>query len=269
MRTFSFALIVAMSFSLWSYATGQTKPCEAANVPPHSPPRNMGVFSRPPFYVEFERDRKGGTRFVLTNQYQVPLTAYVEEITPVPDEQQGGVEHRFHVVDALIRSGELLSPIPENLSTMHYVSHNLGREDAQPSVAAVVWEDGLTYGPQELIQKVIARRRLSSLYHQHAIDLLQTGLKEGWDANRYVAEGRSHEEGSHVMEVDAELDIIIEFPLAVVVDNLMQVRRDNPGNADRAAKMMLERELKEKAALDSGLSAMENPAPSVPRICAK
>jgi hypothetical protein len=71
------------------------------------------------------------------------------------------------------------------------------------------------------------------------------------------------------MEVDAELDIISEFPLAVVVDNLMQVRRDNPGNADRMAKMMIERELKEKAALDSGLSAMENPAPSVPRICAK
>jgi hypothetical protein len=110
----------------------------------------------------------------------------------VPDGQQGGVEHRFHVVDALIRNGELLSPIPENLSTMHYVSHNLGREDAQPSVAALVWEDGLTYGPQELIQKVIARRRLSSLYHQHAIDLLQTGLKEGWGRTAmWQREGRT------------------------------------------------------------------------------
>jgi hypothetical protein len=173
-----------MSFSLWSYATGQTKPCEAAKVPPHSPPRNMGVFSRPPFHVEVERDRKDGTRFILTNQYQVPLTAYVEEITPVADGRQGGVEHRFQVVDALIRTAELFSPIPGNLSTMHYVSHNLGREYAQPGVAAVVWEDGLTYGPPELVQKVITRRRLSSLYHQHAIDLLQTGLKEGRDANR-------------------------------------------------------------------------------------
>ncbi len=229
----------------------------------------MGVFSRPPFHVEVERDRKDGTRFILTNQYQVPLTAYVEEITPVPDGQQGGVEHRVRVVDALIRNGELLSPIPENLSTMHYVSHNLGRKDAQPGIAAVVWEDGLTYGPQELIQKVIARRQVSSSYHQNAIELLQTGLKEGWDANRYVAEGRSREEGLHVREVDPKLDIIIEFPLAVVVDNLMQIRRDNPGAVDRMAKMMIERELKEKGVLDSGLSAMENPAPSVPRICAQ
>ncbi len=228
----------------------------------------MGVFSRPPFHVEVERDRKDGTRFILTNQYQVPLTAYVEEITPVADGRQGGVEHRFQVVDALIRTAELFSRIPETLSTMHYVSHNLGREDAQPGVAAVVWEDGLTYGPQELVQKVITRRRLSSLYHQHAIDLLQTGLKEGRDANRYVAEGRSREEGLHVMEVDRELDIIIEFPLAVVVDNLMQVRRDKPENGDRVAKVMLERELKEKGALESGLNAMENPGPSVPRICA-
>jgi hypothetical protein len=229
----------------------------------------MAVFTHPPFHVEVERDRKDGTRFLLTNNYQVPLTAYAEEITPAPDGQQGGVEHRFHMVDALIRNGELLSPIPENLSTMQYVSHNQGREDAQPSVVAVVWEDGLTYGSPDLIQKVIARRRLSSLYHQHAIDLLQTGLKEGWDANRYVAEGRSREEGMHVKEVDAELDIIIELPLAVVVDNLMQVRRDNPRNVDRMVKMLLESELKEKVALDSGLSAMEDPSLSVPRICAQ
>lgn len=132
-----------------------------------------------------------------------------------------------------------------------------------------MWDDGLTYGPPELIQKVIARRRLSSLYHQHAIDLLQTGLKENWDANRWVAEGRSREEGSHMMTVDREMEIIIEFPLAVVVDNLLKVQQDKPENAGRLAKMMLESELKEKRALDAGLSAMENPGPSVPRICEK
>ena len=227
----------------------------------------MEVFTHPPFDIEVERDGKYGTRFILTNWYQLPLTAYVEEITPVPDGHEGGIEHRFHLVDALIRNGELLSPIPENLSTIHGVSHNAGRADAQPSIAAVVWEDGLTYGPPELIHKVIARRRLSSLYHQHAIDLLQTGLKEDWDANRWVSEGRSREEGQHVRTVDAELDMIVEFPLAVVVDNLMQVRRDKPEDAKRVAKMLLELELKEKAAVDAGLSAMENPAPSVPRIC--
>jgi hypothetical protein len=70
------------------------------------------------------------------------------------------------------------------------------------------------------------------------------------------------------MEVDRELGIIIEFPLAAVVDNLMQVRRDKPENGDRVAKLMLERELKEKRALESGLNAMENPGLSVPSICA-
>lgn len=228
----------------------------------------MGVYTRPPFHVEVERDRKDGTRFLLQNQYQMPLTAYVEEITPVPDGQPGGVEHRFHVVDALIRTAELLWPVPENLYTMNSVSHNVGREDAQPSIAAVVWEDGLTYGTQELIQKVIARRRLSLLYHQHAIDLLQTGLKEGWDAKRFVAEGRAREGGLNVMGFNAELEMIVEFPLGVAVDNLIRAQRDNPGSVDRMAKMMLELELKEKGALDSGLSAMENPGPSVPFMCA-
>ena len=40
----------------------------------------------------------------------------------MPDGQEGGVEHRFHLVDALNRDGELLWPIPENLSTIHGVS---------------------------------------------------------------------------------------------------------------------------------------------------
>lgn len=270
MPSFSSTLIVAMSFSLWSYATDQSKPCEAAKIPPPgSSPRNMGVYTQPPFHVEVERDRKDGTRFILTNHYQVPLAAYVEEITPVPDGQEGGVQHWFHVVDALIRNGELLAAIPENLSTIRGVTHNQGRADAQLGIAAVVWEDGLTYGPPELIQKVIARRRLTSLYHQHAIELLQTGLKENWDANHWVAEGRSREDGSHMMTVDREMEIIIEFPLADVVDNLVRVRQENSDNVGRVAKMMLERELKEKAALDAGVSAMENPGPSVPRICAK
>ena len=46
--------------------------------------------------------------------------------------------------------------------------------------------------------------------------------------------------------VDAETDMIVEFPLAVVVDNLIQARRDKPENMERVAKMMLGRELKKK-----------------------
>jgi hypothetical protein len=72
-----------------------------------------------------------------------------------------------------------------------------------------------------------------------------------------------------MMTVDREMEIIIEFPLEVVVDNLVRVRQENPDNVGRLAKMMLEGELKEKGAVDAGLSAMENPGPSVPRICAK
>jgi len=144
-RSFSSILIVAMSFSLWSYATGQSKICEAAKIlPPGSPPQNMSVYTEPPFHVEVERDRKDGTRFILTNWYQLPLAAYVEEITPVPDGQEGGVQHGFHVVDDLIRNGGLLAAIPQNLSTINAVSHNQGRADAQPSIAAVC---GMTVSP--------------------------------------------------------------------------------------------------------------------------
>jgi hypothetical protein len=109
---------------------------------------------------------------------------------------------------------------------VHYVSHNQGRKDAQPGVAAVVWEDGLTYGPQELIQKLMARRRLSLLYHQHAIDLLETGLKEHWDANRFEAEGRLREEVLRVREIDIQLDIVTDFA-AAFLDRIL-VRKGHP-----------------------------------------
>lgn len=264
------AIIAALSVVLSCYSTGQTQPCPAAKMPPRgSPPRDISVFRRPPFHVEVERDRKDGTRFILTNNYQEPLTAYVEEITPVPDGKEGGVQHHFHIVDALIRTTELVSPIPYGLSTINYVSRNVGRADAKPGIAAAVWEDGLMYGPPDLIQKVVARRERSLLYHQHAIDLLQFGLKEHWDANRFVAEGRSREEGLPVTDVDPELNLIIEFPLAIAVDNLMRIRRENPDNIWRAAQQMLDQELKEKAALDSGLSTMKNPLPSAPFMCAQ
>jgi hypothetical protein len=35
----------------------------------------------------------------------------------------------------------------------------------------------------------------------------------------------TREEGLHVRTVDTQIDMIVEFPLAVVVDNLIQARR--------------------------------------------
>jgi hypothetical protein len=56
-----------------------------------------------------------------------------------------------------------------------------------------------------------------------------------------------------VRAVDTEIDMIVEFPLAVVVDNLIPAWRDKPQNTERVAKMMLGRELKEKATLAGGI----------------
>jgi len=254
------ALILAISLSVAIHAPSQAVPCKSQKIPPKYPPHPSAKdFTTPPFHVEVERDGKNGTRFILTNEYRVPLTAYVEEITPVPDGQEGGVEHVFYLVDGLDPSGDLMSPIPFGLSTIRGISHNAGRADAQPGVAALVWEDGLTIGPDNLVQRIVARRRLSSEYHQHAIDLLQTGLKEGWDANRYVSEGTAREEKWHAMSVNRELNLIVESPLQIVVDNLERMRRENPGNTERMAKMLLEEQFKQKEIIDAGLAAMVGP----------
>ena len=58
------------------------------------------------------------------------------------------------------------------------------------------------------------------------------------------------------MSVDRELNLIVELPLQIVVDNLMRVRRENPGNADRMAKMLLETQLRQKEVVDAGLATM-------------
>jgi|GEM_PF-4894330 len=263
-------LILAILLSAAINAGSQTAPCKSQKIPPKYPPHpNSKDFTTPPFHVEVERDGKNGTRFILTNEYRFPLTAYVEEITPVPDGQEGGVEHGFYVVDGLDPSGDLMSPISFGLSTIRGVSHNVGRPDAQPGVAAVVWDDGLTFGPDNLVQRIIARRRLSSEYHQHAIDLLQTGLKEHWDANRYESEGTALEEKWHAMAVNRDLNLIVESPLQIVVDNLVRIQRENPANTERMAKMLLETQLKQKEVIDSGLDAMVGPQTETSGPCVR
>jgi hypothetical protein len=127
-------------------------------------------------------------------------------------------------------------------------------------VVAAVFEDGRTYRPDDLVHRIIVRHRLQSGYLQHAIELLQAGIKEGWDVDRLVSEGsRAREEKLHALEEGPDRSLGREFPLTVVVDNLMAMQKERPDTLTRAVNQLLEMELKKKELLDASLAAMGDP----------
>jgi len=171
-RFLASTLILAVCFFGIGRTASQTAPCETPKQPhSHTPAMHFNSSEMAPFHFEVDVDRKQGPLTILTNLHSSPLTAYVEEITPVQSRPQH-IRHGFGVVDALTRT-ELLSPIPRGLSFLGSVAHISGEPYPQVNVVAAVWEDGSSYGPDELIQQIIARRRFSAEEHQHAVNLLQ------------------------------------------------------------------------------------------------
>jgi hypothetical protein len=135
MRLLPIALILAACLLVVSEPWSQAGPCEAPK-PGFRHVLSMHFENRDtaPLHFEVELDRKNGPRTILTNLHSAPLTAYVEQIMPVPSQQPQHIGAGFRVVDALLRSG-LLSPVPRGLSVIGSVEHIIG--EPYPQVTLV------------------------------------------------------------------------------------------------------------------------------------
>lgn len=86
--------------------------------------------------------------------------------------------------DALTRM-DLLAPIPRGLSHKIGVPQ-VGDRFTSAKLVAAVWEDGSTFGPEELLARISASRKAMADSYDLAIAALKTGLEKNWTVAEYL-----------------------------------------------------------------------------------
>lgn len=144
---------------------------------------------KPPVVFEFTEGVDHQSQ-IITNLHQYSLTAYAVQ-TGTATAAPSNIMNIF-IHDALTHTG-LLAPISRGLS--HVITLPRGADGPVPNakLMAAVWEDGSTYGPDELLARISNNRKALADSYDHAIDALQTGLDKNWSAEQYVDAARQLE----------------------------------------------------------------------------
>jgi hypothetical protein len=137
---------------------------------------------RPPVQLQVLQTAEHEPRMIITNLHQSPLTAFIVRTDPT---SASSITNTL-VFDALTRMG-LLAPIPRGLSFVTGVPHIVGQSAPDPVLAAAVWEDGSTFGPDELLARMPKARSALADSYDRAIAMLETGLDQNWTASEYRA----------------------------------------------------------------------------------
>ena len=111
------------------------------------------------------------------------LTAYAVQTEP----KSVGDHPQTLIYDALTRIGGLLAPVPRGLSQKIGIPHVVGGPVPDVKLVAAVWEDGSTFGPDELLSRIANSRKVLADSYDLAIAALQTGLERNWSAQEYLA----------------------------------------------------------------------------------
>jgi hypothetical protein len=135
----------------------------------------------PPLHFEIEQHGEHAPRVVITNMHHWLLTAYVVQTEPKSAEDTA----QTLICDALTHVG-LLTPIPSGLSNLMGVPHVVGGRVPDAKVVAAVWEDGSTFGPDDLLAQIFNNRKTLAHSYDLAIATLQTGLEKNWSVQEYL-----------------------------------------------------------------------------------
>jgi hypothetical protein len=136
----------------------------------------------PPLHFEVEEHGEHGPRVIITSLYQYLLTAYVVQSEP----KSAGDPPQTLIGDALSRLA-LPASIPRGLSYATGLPHVEGGLAPDAKLVAAVWEDGSTFGPDELLLRIYNRRKALADSYDLAIATLQTGLEKNWSVQEYLA----------------------------------------------------------------------------------
>jgi hypothetical protein len=184
---------------------------------------------RPPVLLEILHTADQQPRMVITNHHQYPLTAFIVRTDPTA----ANTITNTLVFDGLTRMG-LLAPIPRGLSFVTGVPHPEGQSVPDPVLAAAVWEDGSTYGPDELLVRISKTRSALADSYDRAITMLQSGLDKNWTAADYCAAAQQLRS-----PLDATLSAIPEASVAGATPiRTIALNMDRIARQQRSAKIL-------------------------------
>jgi hypothetical protein len=207
---------------------------------------------KPPVQFQILQTAEHERRIVVTNLHQYALTAFVARIDP---SEANSITNTM-VFDALARVG-LLAPIPRGLSFVTGVPHVVGESVPDPVLAAAVWEDGSTYGPDDLLARISSNRSALADSYDRAIAMLQTGLGKNWSATDYSAAARQlklQRDATRAVTPGAAIENLL--PIHTIAVNMEHVVQGNPPakRATQLARNLLARFTQDRDALRAALN---------------
>jgi hypothetical protein len=214
--------------------------------------------AKPPVRFEIEKESEFGARIIVTNREQSPLTAYVVQTVPISTDERA----QTVVCDALTRV-RLLAPIPRGLSHMTGIPRRVDRPVPDATLVAAVWEDGSTFGPDDVLHQISSGRMAFAGDLDRAVAMLQNGLGKNWTAQEYVAAaGALRPEGSYpaLGKPTEELSFSVWSNILVrTITSNMDLATNDGRPAARTAQVLLDFFAEERDALRQ---ALEGPTTS-------
>jgi hypothetical protein len=252
MRTFTrFILSIAAGvFLLSSASPSQAQTTQDPMVMAHRMARHFP--EKPPVQFEIVQTQVHEPRMVITNLHQYPLTAFIVRTDPTA---ANSITNTL-LFDALARTG-LIAPIPRGLSFVTGVPHVVGQSVPDPVLAAAVWEDGSTYGPDDLLARISSNRSALADSYDRAIAMLQTGLDKNWTAGEYSAAAQELQRPKNTAQPGtpgAAVDNLL--PIHTIAVNMDHATQENPPakRATQIARNLLARFTQDRDALRASLN---------------
>jgi hypothetical protein len=135
-------------------------------------------------------------------------------------------------------------------------------------LVAAVWEDGSTFGPDELLARISNSRKALAKSYDRAIAILQNGLDKNWTAEEYLTAAQQLKPStpSRMATVEEAQAVSQKFiaqgiPSRTITDNIQHaVQQDrSPARAAKVAQVLLKNFEQSRDALRQ---ALREPNPS-------
>jgi hypothetical protein len=179
MKRFCFALLAILfaGFVILAQDAPASRPTRVISLARH-------FDEKPPVLFESIPSNNQPGRELVTNLHQANLTAFVIEVGSDIDNPKPATPPML-VYDALAREG-MITTIPRGLSLGVSVGHLEGKPVPPANLVAALWEDGSTFGPADILDKLVENRRATLAANDLVISILQKAMDTDWTISECI-----------------------------------------------------------------------------------